>query len=254
MELIIRQVGKPEKTAVWLKVEQRRGKFEKEGIKLITRALIKQSEVVIDKMILTRSLSPDFVDAVPEEPLLIEMINLYKIVGVDFGIITARNLRTKKDIFDDIGAIISDFMESFVRRNVGERITSITRTTRVRLKRIIHNAIDMGLSINDTVKNIREDWGDIVTVRARMIARTEIVSASNAGSLAGAISSGVSAKKVWLATKDDRTRAAHLEADGQVKDLNQPFMVGGEPLQFPGDPGGSADNVIGCRCTQIYQV
>jgi hypothetical protein len=30
-----------------------------------------------------------------------------------------------------------------------------------------------------------------------------------------------------------------------------PFLVGGEPLQFPGDPSGSTWNIINCRCTVI---
>ncbi len=33
--------------------------------------------------------------------------------------------------------------------------------------------------------------------------------------------------------------------------MGQPFIVGGEQLQYPGDPAGSAWNVISCRCTQL---
>jgi hypothetical protein len=58
--------------------------------------------------------------------------------------------------------------------------------------------------------------------------------------------------KEWVATLDRRTREAHISADGQRVLVNEPFSVGGELLQFPRDPRGSAGNVINCRCVAIY--
>ena len=69
-----------------------------------------------------------------------------------------------------------------------------------------------------------------------LIGRTEIVSASNAGSLLGAKASGVPSKKIWLATQDNRTRDLHLEVDGQVVNtLDGNFQVGGEEMKYPAD-------------------
>lgn len=52
---------------------------------------------------------------------------------------------------------------------------------------------------------------------------------------------------------DERTREWHAAADGQVRDVNDPFDVGGEPLMFPGDrEHGSAKNCIQCRCNVTY--
>jgi hypothetical protein len=31
------------------------------------------------------------------------------------------------------------------------------------------------------------------------------------------------------------------------------FDVGGEKLKYPGDPRGSAGNVIQCRCAVVYE-
>ena len=88
-----------------------------------------------------------------------------------------------------------------------------------------------------------------------MIARTEIISASNKGSLDGAKDTGIPLKKEWLATMDNRTRDAHLIADGQKVLLDELFQVDGDALSYPGDftNGASAGNVINCRCTQIYE-
>ena len=54
--------------------------------------------------------------------------------------------------------------------------------------------------------------------------------------------------KEWQTQTDGREREAHRLADHQVRLLNQPFIVGNEPLLFPAAPEGSADNVCGCRC------
>jgi hypothetical protein len=53
---------------------------------------------------------------------------------------------------------------------------------------------------------LAKQWGNISTYRAARIARSEIVNASNLGSLAGAAESGVPLLKVWLSTRDSRTR------------------------------------------------
>lgn len=91
--------------------------------------------------------------------------------------------------------------------------------------------------------------------RATVIARTEAVGALNAGRSDAfrAFSDEVETdlEQVWLATDDARTRRSHAEADGQRVPLGQPFIVGGVPLMFPGDPSGPAHEVIQCRCTML---
>lgn len=94
--------------------------------------------------------------------------------------------------------------------------------------------------------------------RATVVARTEAQAALNAGSLAGAgqqqIDTGRALVKVWLAVdQPGRTRPAHLDADGQAQPLTAPFIVGDEPLQYPGDPTGSAEMVINCRCSMTFR-
>lgn len=90
--------------------------------------------------------------------------------------------------------------------------------------------------------------------RATAVARTEVVSAANAGSYATAQSSELDMTKVWLATEDERTRPTHRAADGQSQPLPQPFLVGVSSLAFPGDPGGAPEETHNCRCTIIYEI
>ena len=58
----------------------------------------------------------------------------------------------------------------------------------------------------------------------------------------------VSMRKTWRAIHDHRVRASHKNADGQSVPLDGLFSVGGEELMYPGDPSGSAANVMNCRC------
>lgn len=93
--------------------------------------------------------------------------------------------------------------------------------------------------------------------RAATVAATEVGGAENAGRLAGAAylqdTTGKTILKVWRAHDDERTRVAHHDADGQEHPLTQPFTVGGEQLMHPGDPKGSAGNVIRCRCSLMFR-
>lgn len=41
-------------------------------------------------------------------------------------------------------------------------------------------------------------------------------------------------------------RLDHIAADGQIRDVDKPFNVGGEDLMYPRDPAGSAANTINC--------
>ena len=80
---------------------------------------------------------------------------------------------------------------------------------------------------------------------------------SNYALLETAKETGVVTGKEWVSGSDDRVRDGefdHLEADGQQVLLNEPFIVSGEELMFPGDPSGSAGNVINCRCAQVFLV
>lgn len=85
-------------------------------------------------------------------------------------------------------------------------------------------------------------------------ARTAITAAQNGGrqqSFEFGAQMGLSPRKRWVATKDNRTRHSHGMLDGQTVDYNKPFEYGGEQLMFPGDTslGASPAMIYNCRCT-----
>lgn len=94
--------------------------------------------------------------------------------------------------------------------------------------------------------------------RREMIARTETIRASNAGSQALFKDWNVE-QKTWQATGDNRTRLTHLRAwadysiggnEGPIS-IDEPFIVGNSELMYPGDPAGSAEEIINCRCVSL---
>nr|DAL87867.1 MAG TPA: portal [Caudoviricetes sp.] len=111
-------------------------------------------------------------------------------------------------------------------------------------------------TIPKAVEALQESYG-FSKDRAKVISRTEMISAGRAGQFQGDYQSNMVIGKIWHCTYDSRTRHAHAEADGQTVKFTDPFIVGGEELMFPGDTshGASADNVIQCRCfyTRILQ-
>ena len=145
-----------------------------------------------------------------------------------------------------------EFIRAWVATYAGERIVGITLTTQAMIQKLLQRAIDEGLGIAKAQALIRSEFTAMSRLRAERIARTEIVSASNLGSIEAARSTGLTLQKNWLSTRDARTREAHASVDGQVAELEGYFIVGGEELAYPGDINGSADNVINCRCTVTY--
>jgi len=116
----------------------------------------------------------------------------------------------------------------------------------------VRSELVKGFTAGEGIEDIKQrllGQSQINQRRARTIARTEVVSASNAGAMAGAraIPELAPETKTWLATTDARTRPTHIEADGQTVPIDDMFNVGGAMMEYPGGPGPAAE-VINCRC------
>lgn len=139
-----------------------------------------------------------------------------------------RMVRTPEEVFDLVAGQLAAGV------TVGEGIPELSAR------------VDEVLSVTDT-----ERWPN----RAVTVARTETMGSLNASRQDAFVAfdeeTDDELERLWLATKDFRTRRAHKDADLQHRGLGEPFDVGGESLMFPGDPTGSASNVINCRCTTL---
>ena len=141
-----------------------------------------------------------------------------------------------------------------LERTAGLKIGGMTASSRELLWRELRDGIAEGESIPELAARIQAAWDQAGPARATLIARTEVVAASNAGSQAGARLTGLALLKRWIATPGPRTRPAHAAAWGQQRKLDEPYLVMGQQLKYPGDTslGASARNVCNCRCAEGY--
>jgi uncharacterized protein with gpF-like domain len=128
-------------------------------------------------------------------------------------------------------------------------VLPISQTTREYILQVISKGAAEGWSIDEMVQQIeREDYLD---GRVQRILRTEINRAINFGNTLAEPKFEYKTQKEWSAVHDNRTRHPHLAADGQRVMIDGKFVVGGELLDFPGDPKGSPENTINCRCVTL---
>ena len=83
-------------------------------------------------------------------------------------------------------------------------------------------------------------------------ARTAVTGAQNKGRLDAMLKmedEGVIMGKEWIATYDERTRDAHLELDGVVVKVREPFKNSIGQIMYPCDPNADPANSYNCRCT-----
>lgn len=110
-----------------------------------------------------------------------------------------------------------------------------------------------GEAIPDLSKRLRNAV-DMNKVSATRNARTMMMHAHNAGKFeAGqeAISQGIKIAKEWQAHIDSRTRASHIEINGEIVPFDKPFSNG---LMYPQDLEGDPSEVYNCRCTLGYVI
>ena len=101
----------------------------------------------------------------------------------------------------------------------------------------------------------------LLQTRGETIARTETSQALNHGRMTqvgkNAGNANAIIMKRWVSGPDDgRQRHSHTEANGQIREISQPFDVGGYQLMEPGDSslGAPAEEIINCRCTVAFEM
>lgn len=145
------------------------------------------------------------------------------------------------------------------------RARQITATTAKQLSQIIVSGQREGQSTTEIMRSLVNKVPRLARVRAKLIAETEIHPATQFGAYNAALRSGRTLVKYWNTLEDDRVRDfwqgsqfSHASAHRQKKSLDNPFQIphisgGTEALRFPGDPEGSAGNIIRCRCAMTFE-
>ena len=198
---------------------------------------------------------------VQQKPLYNGLEKIYTKVGVSaatFSYDWIRNSvpKTKKDfIIDFFNAAWYEEMVNFFRLVGGTTVQGIDDTTRNIINNLLANILGQNLSRRDQAKLFQETLNDPEYNRARslVIARTESTKTANFGINMGAESSDYEVVKFWINTRDSRARPSHLAMTKDRIALNQPFMVGGTPMMYPGEVGAPAAEVVNCRCVMATE-
>lgn len=146
----------------------------------------------------------------------------------------------------------NDWLDSLERFFFNEgfiEVRRITETTRNWLRKQTTEALNEQLTFPQIRDRLITE--DISRSRANVIGRTEVITVLNNANHVAAEASDIVFIREWSATRDKRTRHAHVVMDGETVSGDQRFSNGG---MYPGDPVLSAKQRIQCRCTVIRSV
>lgn len=182
----------------------------------------------------------------------------------------------KQDSDEDLKDEILAALLLWSEQNVSSSVNSIVDTTQLNMDRAIEQArqaFSDGGIIDYSQREIASAAAAILrrklSGRETTIATTEtqapaestkLIEAFGLAGLAPATAvtrqriGRTASKKQWVTVGDERVRDLHVRVNGQIKPINQPFVVNDERLMYPGDNfyGASANNTINCRCSAFY--
>ncbi|WP_373894454.1 phage minor head protein [Virgibacillus sp. CBA3643] len=133
------------------------------------------------------------------------------------------------------------------------------RDNQQRLTRQLREQLTQGLIQGEaygTVAKRIKGRMDVGASNAMTIARTENHRTRQRGKLESmreGADRGITLKKEWIATIDDKTRDRHGDLDGVQVDVDKPFKIDGMEAEAPSLFGNSRMD-INCRCSMIEVV
>lgn len=183
---------------------------------------------------------------------------IYVNIGLKFAKWYAKNFdkviskQTDVSGYDDIWA---ERFNTISQQIAAERVVLVQGTAKATLinvfKRLSSDPEFMVMNEREAGRILRQKFGQYSKSQAERLVRTEATNAANYATLESATDmfGQDNLQKEWMTSVDGRERPAHRGADGQIVDFKERFNVGGELLFNPGDPAGSAKNVVNCRCS-----
>jgi uncharacterized protein with gpF-like domain len=190
------------------------------------------------------------------------MGKLYREAAVLFGNAIFRSLRNMSQKAANPFGLNDDWITEIIRylSQYGFMLVAeMTQTTKDKLRKLVEAAIQEGMTNEEIAVMIMKETG-YAKFRANRIARTEVMRATNYATMVGAKSHNFEVDKIWIASRDRRTRRIprnafdHYHMDGQQVGYDEPFLsqdIDGRVIvaQFPGDATTPAGFTINCRCT-----
>lgn len=249
------EYGSAEHERLWQRFVQRTEPHETR-VERATRKLFRAQEqsILTELAKVERAAEPDDI-----EPLMGKIFSLQKWrkrfrEGIR-PVLRAIIADAGQDAIDQVAVGISfDLADPHVARFLFDQTqrfaVRLNDTTWDMLKASLGEGIDLGEGMDQLAARVRAVMGERIRSSAETIARTETVSAYTGAAIEGYRQSEVVEAVEWLAALDERTRATHIEAHGQVVALGQDFTVGGAKGPGPGLIRKASESA-NCRCTTL---
>lgn len=164
-------------------------------------------------------------------------------------------LEQSNNILLDFDVLDPHYLETIMEQPVaGKRLSKRLEDNVNQLAKASNNAISRGFMQGKAYADIARDISTETQAsykRAVRIARTEsgrVSSISTQKAYKEATGKGIDLKKMWLATLDGHTREDHQHVDGQIREVDKMFQVGGYDALGPHQVGVPSED-INCRCT-----
>ena len=235
--------------------------YERKAYYILRKAVLKSLSNINTEILTPQNYELSIRIALNNKEIEKAYIELYTEIGRQHGKRIVKGIElSKKNIFGDV---FRDNVIRYLLQFAGQRIVSVNDT----LTDYILDEITKGRANNDSISQIvtniikRRSFYRFQLLR---IARTETTAAAGYAANEAESESGIVLEKVWVAAQDSRTRRMpvdkydhynmHLKRVPDGEPFEVPSRNGIELLQFPGDPKGSAGNIIQCRCSMIKVV
>lgn len=135
------------------------------------------------------------------------------------------------------------------------KLAGVPQSVFDRVRDSLKEGLDAGDSTAQLAARAKKVFNQLGDAEAQRIAQTETAAAYGTGRHEAMVEAGVQ-YKAWLTSGNANVREAHrvagltYSADTPIK-VDEPFVVDGEELMYPGDESGSPGNTINCHCVQI---
>ena len=143
-------------------------------------------------------------------------------------------------------------LDSKINKGLYQRLGEDVGLLKKRIANNVSRGISQGSSYSEIARNIKGN-SNITMNQALRIARTEghrISQKATINAQNKAKEKGADIVKQWDSTIDSRTRSSHQRVDGEIKEIDENFSNG---LSYPGDPSGTASEVVNCRCVLLQR-
>jgi|GEM_PF-460886 len=226
-----------------------------------------QEQIVLDnikqskawKSSITKGKANSFIPSLAEmvKPWVVKMTPLIREIVLSSG----RDALNDIDVDGELNLATQSAIE-FLRVHATELMTTINHTTREKLKVTLVEGVEKGESIPELQKRVKDVFIEATTTRTEMIARSEVLRASNFGAEEAYNQSGVVSGKEWLTAVDDRVCPGCEAMDGKIVDVSEDYFKKGDVFTVISEGKKYSYNIdlfdlaypplhVSCRCTLI---